>query len=158
MQKGKKRKLSEALPDEDESSEEDVNIQADVDLSAGEEDDSQAEELVPMPDSGGIEALRKKLHDRMAQLRNRGRYAGEAGDRDALLEERRSQRAAMRDRRRKERKEKIRHEAETKGKKNKDRREEKQKGNATKVRRHSLHMSQNLSITMYFLDSAPCTR
>lgn len=110
-----------------------------------------------MPGSGGIEALRKKLHDRMAQLRNRGRYVGEAGDRDALLEERRSQRAAMRDRRRKERKEKIRHEAETKGKKNKDRREEKQKGNATKVRRHPPHELKSQHDNL-LLDSAPCTR
>ncbi len=137
-QTGKKRKLSEALPDdEDESSEEDVTIQADIDLSAGGEDDEEDEELVPMPQSEGIEALRKKLHDRMAQLRNRGRPIYEAGDRDALLEERRGQRAAMRERRRKERKEKIKREAEMRGKKkNKDKREEKQKGNATKVCRH----------------------
>jgi hypothetical protein len=62
---------------------------------------------------------------------------GEAGDRDELLEERRRQRAAMRERRWKETKEKIRKEEEMKGKKGKDREKEKRenrdKGNLTKV-------------------------
>ncbi|KAF9446466.1 SURF6-domain-containing protein [Macrolepiota fuliginosa MF-IS2] len=135
--KNKKRKVSEPHSDDD-GSEEDISMQVDIDLSAGEdEDDAEGGgELVPMPESGGIEALRKKLHDRMAKLRNRGRPAfasGEAGDRDELLEERRRQRAAMRERRRRETKEKIKREEEMKGKKNKDKREEKQKGNATKT-------------------------
>lgn len=97
------------------------------------EDVAEEEKLVPMPESSGIEALRRKLHDRMAELRNRGQ-SGEAGDRDELLEERRRQRANMRERRRKETKEKIKREEETRGKKNKEKREEKQKGHSARVR------------------------
>ncbi|OSD01056.1 SURF6-domain-containing protein [Trametes coccinea BRFM310] len=98
---------------------------------------------VPMPESGGIEALREKLHARMAQLRNKGKgrqygegAGGEPGSRDELLEERRRQRAAMRERRRKETKEKIRREEERRGKgKEKDKGKEKQqqKGPTTKT-------------------------
>lgn len=110
-------------------------LQVDVDLNDEEEDDvAEGEEnFVPMPESGGIVALRKKLHDRMNELRTKGRPSGEAGDRDELLEERRRQRAAMRERRRKETKEKIKQEEERKGKKSKDK-NEKQKGNSTQVR------------------------
>ena len=82
---------------------------------------------VPMPASGGIQALRERLHARMAELRQKNRGgAGEAGSRDELLEERRLQRAAMRERRRKETKEKIRREEERKGK-GKDKGKEKEK-------------------------------
>ncbi|KXN85271.1 Surfeit locus protein 6 [Leucoagaricus sp. SymC.cos] len=108
-------------------------------LNSGEDNDAaegDEEKLVPMPESTGISALRKKLHDRIAELRNKGRpWSGEAGGRDELLEERRRQRAAMRERRRRETKEKIKREEEMKGKKNKDKdkREEKQKGNSTKT-------------------------
>ena len=100
-----------------------------------------APEITPMPTSGGIEALRDKLHARMAALR-RGGGAGnmngvEPHDRDELLEERRRQRATMRERRRKETKEKIRRAEEMKGKKGKekekDKRENRDKGNMTKV-------------------------
>lgn len=79
-----------------------------------------------MPASGGIQELREKLHLRMARLRRGGPRWGpddadsQAGSRDELLEERRKQRAAMRERRRKDTKEKIRKEAEAKGKKGKD--------------------------------------
>jgi len=76
-----------------------------------------------MPESGGIGALREKLHARMAALRRGGgpRYdsrsvnGSPSEDKDALLNERRLQRAAMRERRRKETKEKIRREEEMKG-------------------------------------------
>lgn len=136
---GKKRKLSEVHSDKDDSGN-DMTMRVDVDLNVeGEKNDSeseseQEENFVPMPESNGIEALRKKLHNRMAELRNKGRPKGEAGDRDELLEERRRQRAAMRERRRKETKDKIKRAEEMKGKKNKDKREEKQKGSSTKVR------------------------
>jgi hypothetical protein len=133
--KGKKRKRSEAKSDDDDSSD-DMTMQAEIDISGDENDEvvEEEEKLIPLPGSSGIEALRKKLHDRMAELRNRGQpVSGEAVDRDELLEERRRQRAAMRERRRKETKEKIKREEEMKGKKNKNKREEKQKGNSTKV-------------------------
>jgi len=118
-------------------------MQDGIDLGSGENKEEEEEEeekvakkeekLVPMPESSGIEALRRKLHNRMAELRNRGQ-SGEAGDRDELLEERRKQRANMRERRRKETKEKIKREEEARGKKSKEKREEKQKGNSTRVR------------------------
>lgn len=129
--KGKKRAMSEPLSDDDESGD-DMTMQVDIDVGAEGDPDL----LVPMPEATGIEALRNKLHARMAELRNRGRPArrtGEPGDRDELLEERRRQRAAMRERRRKETKERIKRVEEMKGKKNKDNREERQKGNSTKV-------------------------
>lgn len=137
-------------------------MHVDVDLSTdkSEDDEEQEEKLVPMPESGGIAALRKKLHDRMAQLRNKGRptsASGEAGDRDALLEERRRQRAAMRERRRKETKEKIKREEEMKGKKGKDKREERQKGNATKARYQILLSAAPELTTILIADTTPRT-
>ena len=138
-----KRKRFEIDSDGDDS-DDGMTMQAEIDLGSGENEEEEEEEeeegivekeekLVPMPESSGIEALRRKLHNRMAELRNRGQ-SGEAGDRDELLEERRRQRANMRERRRKETKEKIKREEETRGKKNKEKREEKQKGNSTRVR------------------------
>ncbi|KIM57726.1 hypothetical protein SCLCIDRAFT_1219246 [Scleroderma citrinum Foug A] len=59
------------------------------------------EPVVPMPQSESITSLRHKLHARMATLR-RGGGAVEPSDKDALLEERRRQRAALREKRRKE--------------------------------------------------------
>lgn len=122
-------------------------MQVDVDIG-GDEDAQVAEEeeFIAMPESGGIDVLRKKLHDRMSKLRNKGRpwgEAGEAGDKDELLEERRRQRAAMRERRRKETREKIKREEETRGKKHKDKREDKQKGNSAKVRWKLESLRQN---------------
>jgi hypothetical protein len=92
-----------------------------------------------MPESGSISALREKLHARMAALRrggkSQGNEDGEAGDRDELLEERRRQRAAMREKRRKETKEKIRREEEAKGKKGKGKeKDSRAQGHQTKVR------------------------
>jgi hypothetical protein len=103
--------------------------------------------IIPMPESGGIAALREKLHARIAALRRRdggrqhgnvrGNANGEAGDRDELLEERRRQRAAMREKRRKETKEKIKRAEEARGKKGRDKAREKDqrdKGAQIKVR------------------------
>jgi hypothetical protein len=61
-------------------------------------------ELTP---SGSITHLREKLHQRMESLR-RGGPVGEPSSKDELLEERRKQRAALRENRRKETKERIR--------------------------------------------------
>ena len=97
--------------------------------------DAVDQPMVPMPETSGIEALREKLHARMAQLRRGPKVGGdgEAGSRDELLEERRKQRAAMRERRRKETKEKIRREEEMRGKKAKDKEQSRDKGPSTKV-------------------------
>lgn len=154
-----KRTLPEPQSDDDPSGD-DVAMQVDFDLGAeGEKNDSDVgEKLVPMPETNGIEALRNKLHIRMAEMRNKGRPAptkGEPGDRDELLEERRRQRAAMRERRRKETKERIKRAEEMKGKKNKDSREERKKGNSTKVRQKhdSRIFSPALTILFYATDS-----
>lgn len=128
-------------PNDEPMTEDDLD---DEDEGAGEPMDEDGAP-VPMPESGGIQALRDKLHARMAQLRNKGKegwadsgYGGKLGGRDELLEERRQQRAAMRERRRKETREKIEREKERKGKgkadKGKAKEQEKQKGSQTKVR------------------------
>ena len=101
--------------------------------------DDEDAPIVPMPQSGGIEVLRDKLHARMAALRRGG--GGRAGGigatasgRDELLEERRRQRAAMREKRRKETKEKIKREEEMKGKKAKEKdKDQRDKGKLVKV-------------------------
>ncbi|KAK0454603.1 surfeit locus protein 6-domain-containing protein [Armillaria borealis] len=113
----------------------------DVDIDLGDDSKNEDEEtetpsadIVPMPQSNGIMALRQKLHHKMAEVR-RGGHGGEAGDRDELLEERRRQRAAMRERRRKETKERIKREEETRGKKGKDKekKDTRAQGNITKT-------------------------
>ena len=104
--------------------------------SENEDVGEEAAEMVPMPPSGSISDLREKLHARMAALRRGGKAGGdgEAGDRDELLEERRQQRAAMREKRRKETKEKIRREEEAKGKKGKGKeKDSRTQGHLTKV-------------------------
>jgi hypothetical protein len=112
--------------------------------------DADGEEIMPMPQHGGIEVLRAKLHAKMAEARQRrtGAHA-EAGDRDELLEQRRQQRAAMRERRRKETKEKIRKEQEAKGKSKKSdtdqRKDFKVQGNITKVDLTEWYYSRILS-------------
>ncbi|KAF7346502.1 hypothetical protein MSAN_01878300 [Mycena sanguinolenta] len=139
--KGKRKAV-----DEDESGEDGIAMDVDVDLGGGDsDDDEQADDamkdIVPMPESGGIEALREKLHARMAALRRGGgpRFdSASLGDKDALLNERRLQRAAMRERRRKETKEKIRREEEMKGKgkakdKDKEKAANRDKGNITQT-------------------------
>ncbi|EMD36966.1 hypothetical protein CERSUDRAFT_123970 [Gelatoporia subvermispora B] len=123
---------------ESDSDDDAMDVDEPVDLQGSDDEESDGEDaaddaaMVPMPASGGIQALREKLHARMAALR-RGRPVGdgEAGSKDELLEERRRQRAAMRERRRKETKEKIRREEEMKGKKGKDKGRD--KGPSTKT-------------------------
>lgn len=108
-------------------------------------DDASETEMQPMALSGGIETLRAKLHSKMAKLRRGAerapnpwaREGDKVSDKDALLDERRRQRAAMRERRRKETREKIRREEEQKMKgRKKDSKEKtdgRDKGNVTKV-------------------------
>ncbi|KAI0772890.1 surfeit locus protein 6-domain-containing protein [Trametes elegans] len=133
--------------DSDSDGSDAMHLDAPISDDDGENDEDADEDAmdtdsppVPMPESGGIQALRDKLHARMAQLRNKGKgrydggWGGEPGSRDELLEERRQQRAAMRERRRKETKEKIRREEERRGKgKDKGKEKEKQKGSQTKT-------------------------
>lgn len=133
-----KRRASSSDSDEDE----DISMNVDVDMKDLDESDEEQSidedtELQSMPAPVGIEALREKLHNKMASLRRGGRHAaGEPSDKDTLLDERRMQRAAMRERRRKETKEKIRREEEMKmkgRKKDKDKTDTRDKGNTTKV-------------------------
>lgn len=114
-------------------------------------------DIVPMPQEQSITDLRAKLHAKIDSIRAKKRgWGGQdggwrggavglqggiagAGNKDELLEERRVQRAAMRERRRrKETKEKIKREEEKKGKKSgkdKDAKERaKVQGAPTKVR------------------------
>nr|GAT52263.1 predicted protein [Mycena chlorophos] len=143
--KGKRKAAAPPSDDEDEDDSDGLAMDVDIDLGGDDEDedeggfgggadddDDEMEDIVPMPPSGGIAELRDKLHARMAALRRGGagpKYDsihGNVGDKDALLDERRLQRAAMRERRRKETKEKIRREEEAKGKgKNKEKEKEK---------------------------------
>ncbi|KAF8452848.1 surfeit locus protein 6-domain-containing protein [Boletus edulis BED1] len=74
---------------------------------------------VPMPQVESIAALKEKLHARMATLRRPSAQNDEPGDRDALLEERRQQRATLREKRRKETRERIKAETERKNDKGK---------------------------------------
>ncbi|KZP06056.1 hypothetical protein FIBSPDRAFT_805242, partial [Athelia psychrophila] len=133
-----KGKRKAATDEPDDSDDEDMDAGFNVDMEndseeGGESDGDNDEDMVPMPESGGISALREKLHARMASLRRGGQP--EAGDRDELLEERRRQRAAMREKRRKETKEKIKREEEAKGKKGKgkDKTDSRAQGHQTKT-------------------------
>ena len=145
--KGKGKRKAAAVESDDSDDDSDaMHLDGPLsDSNAGDNSDSDDMNLgedappVPMPASGGIQELREKLHAGMAQLKQKGRGgvgSGEPGSRDELLEERRQQRAAMRERRRKETKEKIRREEERKGKgKEKGKEKEKQvKGPQNKVR------------------------
>lgn len=131
--------------DEDDSEEDgDMDVNADFDTEElGGSMDVDEDPLIPMPQSTGIQALREKLHVKMAAARRGRGHTREAGDKDELLEERRLQRAAMRERRRKETREKKKREEEAKTAKKKgssksqegdQRREFKVQGNLTKVR------------------------
>ncbi|KAI0943630.1 hypothetical protein AcW1_002748 [Taiwanofungus camphoratus] len=123
--KGKRRAAMSDSGSDDDAMDLDVNVNmqdAVSDTDADEQAPAPKQAMVPMPESGGIQALRDKLHARMTALRRGGKGGGddEAGSKDELLEERRRQRAAMRERRRKETREKIKREEEMKGKKGKD--------------------------------------
>jgi hypothetical protein len=117
--KGKRKALAEDPDNEDESQ------TMDVDVSSGEEGSEEDLEVkggnfVPMPSTGGIQQLREKLHARMAALRRdkeKHDHSAEAGNRDELLEERRRQRADLRERRRKATREKIQSKKQGKNKK-----------------------------------------
>ena len=132
-QKGKAKAKSKAhtldIEEDDDSSSSD---NSDIDFDGGdegtfgrdragiiEEEDGEdvalidVAESVPMAPATSITHLRAKLHTRMAAL-HRGGPSREAGDRDELLEERRKQRAALRERRRSATREKIRKEKEGK--------------------------------------------
>lgn len=82
-------------------------------------------DMVPMPRTGSIAVLKEKLRARVATLRHSGAQNDEPGNRDELLEERRKQRAALREKRRKETKERKRVEAESKKDKGKSKEKEK---------------------------------
>ncbi|KAK7683560.1 hypothetical protein QCA50_013397 [Cerrena zonata] len=127
-----KRKAAEADLDDDNEMDIDMSFDGDDDVEGGSDDGSdvdmgedggegEGQDVQPMPMSGGIQDLRDRLHARMAALRRGGRGGGfnnwEAGSRDDLIEERRRQRATLRENRRKETREKIKKEAEAKGKK-----------------------------------------
>ncbi|KAG6849469.1 hypothetical protein H0H93_008196 [Arthromyces matolae] len=121
------------------SEEDDSFMEVDGDLDHEVEGVGEGLEVMPMPTSGGITQLKEKLHAKILELRQRGRPRESAdGGRDELLEERRAQRAAMRERRRKETKEKIRREEESKGRKGKGKeqptpKEKRDKGHLTKT-------------------------
>ncbi|KAG6830855.1 hypothetical protein H0H87_006915 [Tephrocybe sp. NHM501043] len=146
--KGKREKLDPAnnkstvdIKGKAAASEDDDSDSMEVDggIDLGPEGEDGKDEIIPMPTSGGIGSLREKLHARMDQLRRGGRgQEASDGGRDELLEERRAQRAAMRERRRKETREKIRREEEAKGRKGKGKeqltpKEKRDKGHLTKT-------------------------
>ncbi|KAJ2933015.1 hypothetical protein H1R20_g4080, partial [Candolleomyces eurysporus] len=106
----------------------------------GDDEDApqEEEEFIPMPSAeGGFASLRQKLHDKIANLRNRhSSLKGEPGSKDELLEERRQQRALLRERRRKETRERVRREAEARRKPEKEKNEKgpaQIKGNVAKT-------------------------
>ena len=108
--KGKHR-----APTPDDSDGEAISLELDVHMNDPDPEDDLAP-IVPLPQSESIETLRAKLHAKIEAIRIKKRGDGEGNSKDELLEERRMQRAAMRERRRKETKEKIRKEKESKGK------------------------------------------
>ncbi|KIY69409.1 hypothetical protein CYLTODRAFT_228000 [Cylindrobasidium torrendii FP15055 ss-10] len=127
-----KHKLDDSDSDDDNDDEMDVAVDMDDDEDDAM-DEGEDKPLVPMVASGGVAALREKLHSRMVELR-RGGGKGPLG-KDDLLEERRLQRAAMRERRRKETRERIKREQEAREKKKKPatNEEKKKQGNITKT-------------------------
>ncbi|KAI0252739.1 surfeit locus protein 6-domain-containing protein [Lactifluus subvellereus] len=93
------------------SPEADVHMQ---DLESNSEED--AAPVVPLSRPESIETLRAKLHAKIDAMRSKKLGGGEGSSKDELLEERRLQRAALRERRRKETKAKIKREKESRGK------------------------------------------
>ncbi|KAH9034709.1 surfeit locus protein 6-domain-containing protein [Lactarius pseudohatsudake] len=102
-------------PTLDDSDGEAISSELDVHMDDSDPEDDPAP-IVPLPQSESIETLRAKLHAKIEAMRIKKRGDGEGNSKDELLEERRLQRASMRERRRKETKEKIRKEKESKGK------------------------------------------
>lgn len=122
MKRKGKRKASSPLEYED-SDVDDANVMdVDVDGLKGSEDDynrksaalDASDDMIPMPQAESIAVLKEKLHARMAALCRPGAQNDEPGDRDELLEERRKQRAALREKRRKETRERKKEEVESK--------------------------------------------
>jgi hypothetical protein len=93
------------------STEPDVHMQ---DPESHSEEDTAP--VVPLSRPESIETLRAKLHAKIDAIRSKKGGGGEGCSKDELLEERRLQRAAMRERRRKETKAKIKKEREDRGK------------------------------------------
>ncbi|KAF8586928.1 hypothetical protein K439DRAFT_1631227 [Ramaria rubella] len=140
---GKKRKGKEKLKpvDDDEGDNDEAEATDMMDV------DEHNHDIVPLPTSGGIQDLREKLHAKMSSLRRGGsRIYGRDGDgawevpgeaeassKDELLEERRKQRALLREKRRKETKEKIRRQDAERGKKGKGRERDQGKTPSTKT-------------------------
>ena len=130
-----KRKAASLSGSEDSNDDDDDDDAMDVDglkhdgfSNSGALD--MSDEMVPMPRVESITVLKEKLHARMAALRRPGAQNGEPGDKDELLEERRKQRAALRENRRRETKERKRAEAE--GKKDRRKTKEKEKDSKSK--------------------------
>lgn len=101
-------------------------------LGEGNEGGGEVAKFVPMPASTGIASLRQKMQDKISSFKNRG---SEPGSKDELLEERRQQRAAMRERRRKETRERIRKEQEARkgnAKKTEEKNQARSRGTVTK--------------------------
>ncbi|KAI0316651.1 surfeit locus protein 6-domain-containing protein [Amylostereum chailletii] len=123
-----KGKQKASVPDDGSDDEDAAVMDVDVDLSDEDAVEGDDAAFVPMPEAESIDALRAKLHAKIDMMQHRKRWGGNPSSRDELLEERRMQRAAMRERRRKETREKIRREEERRGKgKGKDKEKSKDK-------------------------------
>lgn len=109
-----KEKGKHKAPTPDDSDGEAISLELDVHMDGPDPEDDLAP-IVPLPQSESIETLRAKLHAKIEAIQIKKRGGSEGNSKDELLEERRLQRAAMRERRRKETKEKIRKEKESKG-------------------------------------------
>ncbi|KAI0298344.1 surfeit locus protein 6-domain-containing protein [Multifurca ochricompacta] len=110
--KGKQKALTRDDSDGDEpSTESDVHIE-----DAGSDPEEVTAPDVPLSRPESIETLRAKLHAKIETMKIKKQGGGEGSSKDELLEERRLQRAAMRERRRKETKARIKREREGKEK------------------------------------------
>ncbi|KAI0043062.1 hypothetical protein FA95DRAFT_1609716 [Auriscalpium vulgare] len=128
--KGKGKQKAAASDESDDDSDADADIAMDVDddlVSDADADGAEDDGIVPLAQPASIETLRAKLHAKIDSMRARGRAAS---GKDELLEERRQQRAAMRERRRRETREKIRQEEERKAQKPKGKGKEKERDKA----------------------------
>ncbi|KAF8273623.1 surfeit locus protein 6-domain-containing protein [Lactarius quietus] len=109
-----KGKGKHKAPTPDDSNGEPISSELDVQMDDLDPEDDLVP-IVPLPQSESIKTLRAKLHAKIEATRIKKCGGGEGNSKDELLEERRLQRAAMRERRRKETREKIRKEKESKG-------------------------------------------
>ncbi|KAF6758020.1 surfeit locus protein 6-domain-containing protein [Ephemerocybe angulata] len=110
----------------------DVAFEGAEDEDEDESNDDEEREYVPMPSGGGINTLRQKMQSKIAGFRQQ-RGQAEPGSKDELLEERRQQRAAMRERRRKETRERIRKEQEARKGSAKEKTQQTPKGSVPKA-------------------------